>query len=183
MFETSMPTPTSENTFEGHQDSLHFAGSGLWELPRLFWQVVTGLACAVGGFATYAICAKHGYGSILPALLISFFAGPGVIYWLLTFLGRAPAEFCIVRCELRVQEQRVFYTRRRTWLVAEIDSIDMGDSSVGGGEDCPLPELQIRLIGGKKFGILRGRNPQVLEQTAQWLRNSLDIPCLATAAN
>lgn len=183
MFRLAVPQQTSEMTLEGHQDAFRFAGAGLWEVPRPIWQVVTGALCGYGGYLMYLACTEGDIGSFFSTFFVFFILGPGVISWLLTFLGRAPAELCIVRGELRVRELRVFYVRRRSWPVEEIDSIEMGASSVGSGEDCPLPELQIGLVGGKKYGILRGRHPQVLEHTAQWLRDSLDIPCLATEVN
>jgi hypothetical protein len=90
-------------------------------------------------------------------------------------LGRRRVVLVVAGFTLRVTTDSPFRYREHFWPRAELYDIDTGPSNQE-INDRPLPELQIHLRTGKKFGFLVGRDPEELEFLATSLRRALHMP-------
>jgi hypothetical protein len=90
-------------------------------------------------------------------------------------LGRRRVVLVVSGFKLIVTTDSPFRYRERFWPRAELNDIDTGPSKHE-INDRPLPELQIHLRTGKKFGFLVGREPEDLEFLATSLRRALHMP-------
>ncbi len=90
-------------------------------------------------------------------------------------LGRRRVVLVVSGFTLRVTTDSPFRYREHVWQRTELYDIDTGTSNQE-INDRPLPELQIHLRTGKKFGFLVGRDPEELEFLATSLRRALHMP-------
>jgi hypothetical protein len=173
MFQLSTCHPSVQQTSRGRQLTLDFPAAGLWTLGRPVWIGVLafGLVAVAGMtrnmYVAEGPAAATGVGVVMGLLAL------GIVKWGLTFLGRAAATITVVAGEVHVREDGLLDGRNRICLASDIASLEVGDSSIGSGEDCPLRELQIRFANGRKLGVLRGRNETLLQETADRLRTIL----------
>jgi hypothetical protein len=173
MFQLSTCRPSVEQTFRGRQLTLDFPAAGVWTLGRPFW-----LGALAFGLFTVAGMAREMYLAEGPAAAAAVGVVMGLltlggVKWCLTFLGRAATTIRVVAGELHIHQDGLFKNSNRMCLTSDIVAIEVGNSSIGSGEDCPLRELQIRLPNGRKLSTLRGRHEPLLQETADRLKAAL----------
>jgi hypothetical protein len=114
-------------------------------------------------------------------------AGPGLLitlpHWAIgiglllaaIYLGRRRAVLAVVGDRLLVYQSGPFGGKRGEWAREQIGALCAGPSGTRENQR-PILELQIHPIGGKKFGLLAGREAEELRWLAHVLGQSLRVP-------
>ncbi len=89
-------------------------------------------------------------------------------------MGRRRAVFMVAGDQLRLAHASLFGTKISSWSRDELTSIHVGPSGMA-VNDVPVLELQIEPRGGKKGGLLGGRDEDELRWIATTLRRGLKL--------
>jgi hypothetical protein len=115
----------------------------------------------------------------LPILLIAAFWAFGLgLLAVAVNMGRRTAVMAVEDGRLQVETRGLFGVRRQEWNPGELSAVraDAGGLEVN---ERPVLELQIHPAGGKKWGLLAGRDEDELRWMATSLRRALKLPAHA----
>jgi len=153
---------------------------GLWKGSQgifffaVFW-------CLIVGMITVGL-AREGKFELksLPVFGVFWLVGLGMLAAAIN-LGRRRFTFTTGPGQLTVVRSGPFGTKQFEFKRGDITEISVGRSNVEQNHR-PVLELQVKLVDGKKAGLLAGRDPEELRWIATMLRRSLDLAAPAQAA-
>ena len=112
----------------------------------------------------------------MPILFIAAFWASGLgLLAVAVHMGRRTAVIAIEDGRLLVETRGLFGVKRQEWNPGELSAVraDAGGLEVN---ERPVLELQIHPVGGKKWGLLGGRDEDELRWMATCLRRALKLP-------
>jgi len=116
----------------------------------------------------------------MPILVMAGFWAVGLgMLAVAVHLGRRTAVIGVEDGRLHVETRGLFGARRQDWNPGELSAV-RADASGMEVNDRPVLELQIHPVGGKKRGLLAGRDEDELRWMATTLRRALKLPAHST---
>ena len=118
----------------------------------------------------------------MPILFIAAFWAFGLgLLAVAVNMGRRTAVIAVEDGRLQVETRGLFGVRRQEWNPGELSAVraDAGGLEVN---ERPVLELQFHPVGGKKWGLLAGRDEDELRWMATSLRRALQLPAHAPHA-
>lgn len=157
--------------------------AGIWRGSRgmfffgLFWcgfmAVFTGISVFAGGKSADGVPGV--FWVFIPAFWL---IGLGLLASAMN-MGRRTASFDATAGRLCVETRGLFGNKRHEWTRADLAAI-RADASGMGVNERPVIELQVHPRGGKKVGLLAGRDEEELRWMATRLRQALAVPARET---
>ena len=154
--------------------------AGLWKGSMGFAFFAILWCLFTGAFTAAFLFAGKFELAMVPFIAMFWLVGLGMLAVAIN-LGMRRATFTAGHDELTVVKSGPFGTKRLQFRRAEIANVSAGASNVSVNHR-PVPELQVRLVTGKKFGFLVGRDPDELRWIATELSNALGLAAPAQAA-
>jgi len=154
--------------------------AGLWKGSMgLFFFAV--LWCLINGTVTAGILLEGKFElKAIPIFGVFWLVGL-ILLAVAINLGRRRFTLTVGQGQLTVVRSGPLGTKQFDFSRRDIAEVSVGSSNVEENHR-PVMELQVKLVTGKKFGFLVGRDPEELRWMATVLRHSLGLTAIAPSA-